>query len=81
VKVELDRMNKPAMMAGGAIAAAGIGYGIYRWIMSRNQTLSRKNLRQSASMTQRAVDLSSEDSFPASDPPSFTPTTSLGRSR
>lgn len=35
-------------------------------------------LRQSASMTDEYVDVSSEDSFPASDAPSFTPTTALG---
>jgi hypothetical protein len=37
------------------------------------------NLRRSHSLADHYVDSSSADSFPASDAPSFTPTTSLGQ--
>ena len=79
LRTQMDRMNKPAMWVGGAVAAASLGYGLWRWVAARNRAMSNRRLRQSASLSQRSVDLSSEDSFPASDAPSFTPTTSIGR--
>lgn len=51
------------------------GPAVRAWLAGRR--LDPK-LRQSATMTDAYVDLASDHSFPASDPPSFTPTTSLG---
>jgi hypothetical protein len=40
-----------------------------------------KRLRQTATSREEQIDSAAEDSFPASDPPSFTPNTSIGSSR
>lgn len=76
-------MNKRALLTvGGAFGLLAAGYAI-RELLKRDDVrerlgLKNKKLLQSASMTDKHVDLSSEDSFPASDAPSFTPTTSIG---
>gem|GEM_PF-1974920 len=75
-------VNRPTLLVGAAFAVLASGWAI-RKLMQRRDVRSRFNrsnasLQQSASMTDEYVDMSSEDSFPASDSPSFTPTTSLG---
>lgn len=76
--------NRAMLVTGGAIAllASAIALRsllqtpeVRRWLAQHRED---PRLRQSATMTDRYVDLASQDSFPASDSPSFTPTTSLG---
>ncbi len=76
-------MNKRVLILGGsAVGILVAGFAI-RQLLRRDDVRARlglddKRLRQSASMRDHHIDMAGEDSFPASDPPSFTPNTSIG---
>jgi hypothetical protein len=77
--------NRSLIVVGSAVGALAAGYGI-RQLLRRDDVrarlgLNNKRLLQSASMRDDQVDMTGEDSFPASDPPSFTPNTSIGGAR
>lgn len=72
----METKMKKSMIVGGAVVGAAAA------VYAAKKMLENPNVRERLGLDKQAqsklVDLSSEDSFPASDPPSFTPTTSLG---
>ena len=69
-----ERKRSPGM-AVMLVGAGVVAVGVAAFVLLRNDEI-RKRLGLDRDM--RMVDRTSEDSFPAGDRPSWTPTTSLG---
>lgn len=75
------------MVLGGSVVGLAVA------VLSIKKLLENKRIRellhldhhlslnQTATVREEQIDMASEDSFPASDPPSFTPNVSLGKAR
>lgn len=69
-------MNRALIVAGSVVGAAAAAFAAKKLL--ENPEFRRRLGLDRGLLDDQAVDASSEDSFPASDAPSFTPTTSLG---
>jgi hypothetical protein len=68
----MDR--RPLIVAGSAIALLASAFAVRR-LLNNPCVQKRLGMTIKPQLCDEAVDLASEDSFPASDPPSFTATT------
>ncbi len=71
------------MRRGLIIAGSAVGVVAAAWAAKKllENPEFRRRIGLDGMSDDNTIDMSSEDSFPASDPPSFTPTTSLGSAR
>jgi hypothetical protein len=71
-------MNKGLIIAGSVVGVLTAAWAIKKLLENPD---FRRRIGLGPAEEDKMIDMSSEDSFPASDAPSFTPTTSLGAAR
>ena len=71
-------MNRGLIVAGSVVGVLAAAWATKK--LMENPEF-RRRIGWNGAKDDNMVDMSSEDSFPASDAPSFTPTTSLGATR
>ncbi len=78
-----NRSTVATVATAAGLIALGAGAWTYIAGLRRRANQEQDRVRSLADLYRKedeSVDLSSEDSFPASDPPSFTPTVAFGHS-
>jgi hypothetical protein len=81
--MDKNKLKTPMLVGASAIGVFASAMAI-RYLLRRPEVrawltnLKEGSMRQTATKRERSIDLALQDSFPASDAPSFTSTTSLG---